>query len=140
MQIALAETPETIARCYPVMQQLRPHLDADGFVARVEQQRLGGYQLAYLEDEGEIKSLAGFRILETLSWGRTLYVDDLITAETARSKGYGATLFRWLIDHARVNDCDQLHLDSGVQRFGAHRFYLNQGMAIVAHHFAMELE
>jgi GNAT superfamily N-acetyltransferase len=140
MQISLAETPEVIARCFPVMQQLRPHLDESGFVPRVERQRRRGYQLAYLEDEGEIRTLAGFRVLETLSWGRTLYVDDLITAETARSRGYGATLFRWLIDHARVNDCEQLHLDSGVQRFGAHRFYLNQGMAIFAHHFAMALE
>lgn len=140
MQIHLAESAEAIARCFPVMQELRPHLDADGFALRVERQSQSGYEIGFLEDDGEIKSVAGFRIIETLAWGRTLYVDDLVTAEAARSKGYGAALFRWLVDHARVNDCVQLHLDSGVQRFGAHRFYLNQSMAIVAHHFAMGLE
>ena len=31
-----------------------------------------------------------------------------------------------------------LHLDSGVQRFGAHRFYLASRMDIIAHHFSMK--
>jgi hypothetical protein len=38
------------------------------------------------------------------------------------SKGYGGALFDWLVEHAREHDCDQFHLDSGVQRFRAHRF------------------
>ena len=33
-----------------------------------------------------------------------------------------------------------LDLDSGVQRFPAHRFYLGQGMAITAHHFALDVQ
>jgi hypothetical protein len=30
-------------------------------------------------------------------------------------------------------------LDSGVQRFGAHRFYLRRRMDITSHHFALDL-
>jgi hypothetical protein len=30
-------------------------------------------------------------------------------------------------------------LDSGVQRFGAHRFYLRRRMNITSHHFAIDL-
>ena len=140
MKIAVAQTPAELERCFPVMGELRPHLDADQFVQQVQRQREAGYRLAFLEDDGEIRSVAGYRIQEYLAWGKALYVDDLVTAEVARSRGYGAALFDWLLNQARENGCGQLHLDSGVQRFDAHRFYLNRGLAIHAHHFAMLVE
>ena len=43
------------------------------------------------------------------------------------------------VAEARRRGCAQFHLDSGVQRFDAHRFYLHKGMNISAHHFAMPL-
>jgi GNAT superfamily N-acetyltransferase len=86
-----------------------------------------------------VQACAGFRILEYLWVGKTLYVDDLITASSARSRGHGHELFEWLEAHAREAGCAELHLDSGVQRFAAHRFYLRERMHIVAHHFALKL-
>ncbi|MFH1108367.1 MAG: GNAT family N-acetyltransferase [Planctomycetota bacterium] len=99
-----------------------------------------GYRLAFLEDGGEAKAVAGFRFLEFLAWGRILYVDDLVTLARERSKGFGDRLFDWLVEQAVERGCDQLHLDSGVQRFGAHRFYLRKRMDITAHHFALKLK
>ncbi len=66
-------------------------------------------------------------------------VDDLVTDAAARSHGYGAALFDWLVAEARRLDCRQLSLDSGVQRFDAHRFYLRKRMSITAHHFTLKL-
>ena len=43
----------------------------------------------------------------------------------------------WLKCHARENECEQIHLDSGVQRFPAHRFYLREGFDIASHHFSI---
>jgi GNAT superfamily N-acetyltransferase len=138
--IAHATSQADILRCYPVMVQLRPHVEEKDFVARVKRQQQGGYELVFLEDGGSVRSVAGFRIAECLAWGKILYVDDLLTAEQSRSRGYGEQLFRWLTELARDRGCDQLHLDSGVQRFGAHRFYLANRMDIIAHHFGMRLE
>ena len=45
----------------------------------------------------------------------------------------------WLKAYAKELGCQQLHLDSGVQRFATHRFYLKQRMDITCHHFAVEL-
>jgi len=45
----------------------------------------------------------------------------------------------WLEAVAREDGCGQLHLDSGVQRFDAHRFYFTRGMAIRSHHFGRDL-
>ena len=69
-----------------------------------------------------------------------MYVDDLVTRESFRKRGCAGALMRWLIDEARRQGCDQLHLDSGVQRFDAHRLYLKSGMRIGGHHFQLELD
>ncbi|OUL37287.1 GNAT family N-acetyltransferase [Nostoc sp. T09] len=137
--ITLAKSDAEIERCFVIMQALRPHLIANDFVSRIKRQEQQGYQLAYLEDEGSIKAVAGFRIAESLSWGKFLYVDDLVTLESERSQGYGTNLLNWLVDYAKANACEQLHLDSGVQRFAAHRFYFKQRLEIRAYHFAINL-
>ena len=95
--IKLAETAEEIARCFAVMAQLRPHVKADEFVGRVEAQQAQGYRLAYAEDAGEVVAVAGFRVMEMLATGRTLYVDDLVTDAARRSLVEGdAKQRRWL--------------------------------------------
>jgi GNAT superfamily N-acetyltransferase len=140
MTISLAIDDETIARCYPVMAELRPHVAADEFVTRVKRQiEQANYNLAYISDNGEVKAVGGFRISECLAWGKFMYVDDLVSKSDERSKGYGGALFDWLVDYARNQNCDQFHLDSGVQRFAAHRFYLTKRMDIQAHHFGLKL-
>jgi GNAT superfamily N-acetyltransferase len=138
-RIRLAQTREDVARCYAVMLELRPHLEPGPFVDQVARQQAEGYRLAFLEEAGTVQACAGYRIMENLWCGRFLYVDDLVTASSARSRGFGAELFHWLKKQARAADCGRLHLDSGVQRFAAHRFYLRERMDILAHHFGLKL-
>jgi GNAT superfamily N-acetyltransferase len=139
--ISIAATPEAIRRCHPVMRELRTHIhNAERFLERVQRQQKGGYLLAFLESEGEVRSAVGYRFLEKLLSGRYLYVDDLVTRESDRSQGYGEQLFAWLIEQAREHGCENLELDSGVQRHDAHRFYLVNGMRISAHHFKIKIE
>ena len=140
MNIQLAKSDADTGRCFPVMVQLRPHLTADDFIVRVKRQfQLSGYRLAYVEVNGKIKAVAGFRITEMLFRGRFMYVDDLVTESTERSKGYGAALFDWLLEYAKTQNCEQFALDSGVHRSGAHRFYFTKRMEIVAYHFSLNL-
>ena len=138
--VLLAKSDDEIRNCYPVMAELRPHVKPDEFLTRVKRQTVtAGYQLAYVIDQ-EVKAVAGFRISENLAWGKFLYVDDLVSKTDDRSKGYGSTLFDWLVEQANENNCDQFHLDSGVHRFRAHRFYLMKRMAIESHHFGLKLK
>ena len=141
--VFLAKSDDEIRSCYPVMAELRPHVQPDEFLSRVKrQQEIAGYELAYLRDEtdGEVKSVGGFRISESLAWGKFMYVDDLVSLSDERSKGYGGAVFDWLVEYARQNGCDQFHLDSNVQRFRAHRFYLIKRMTIDCHHFGLRLK
>ncbi|MEM7768952.1 MAG: GNAT family N-acetyltransferase [Cyanobacteria bacterium P01_A01_bin.37] len=139
VHIAIAVTDADIQRCFPVMNQLRPHLVEAEFVERIRRQEQQHYHLVRLEENDEVKAVSGFRLGENLAWGQFLYVDDLVTHEGDRAKGYGQALFEWLIDHANANNCHQLHLDSGVHRFGAHRFYMKRGLVIQSHHFGLTL-
>ena len=125
---------------YPVMVQLRTHLGEQEYVDRVKRQHgQGGYELAALFDESQVRCVAGYRISECLSWGKFLYVDDLVSDPNARSRNYGKQMMDWLCAEARNNGCKELHLDSGVQRHGAHRFYLRERMDITCYHFGMKL-
>jgi GNAT superfamily N-acetyltransferase len=138
--IAIALSIQEITDCFPVMKELRSHLELPDFIDRVRrQQQQFDYQLAYLQVDEIVRAVAGFRISESLAWGKFLYIDDLVGSSNCRSKGYGAELFNWLVDYARTHNCQQLTLDSGVQRFAAHRFYLRQRMEITSHHFTLKL-
>jgi len=135
-------TDDDISAAARVMLELRPQYALDALVERIRLQRAAhDYRLAATVDElGHILCIAGFVIQHKLAWGKSLYVDDLVTTEGARSSGAGRCLMAWLKTHARDQGCEQLHLDSGVQRFDAHRFYLQAGFRIASHHFSLELK
>jgi GNAT superfamily N-acetyltransferase len=139
MLIQLAESIEQIRACHPVMRELRPHVAEEEFVDRVQRQQEQGYRLAFLVEAGEPVAVAGFRVLENLAWGRFLYVDDLVTRPDRRSAGHGRTLLAWLHTVARREACAELHLDSGVQRVDAHRFYAREGMELSSYHYRTRL-
>ncbi|MEP6937306.1 MAG: GNAT family N-acetyltransferase [Chthoniobacterales bacterium] len=139
IRIILAQTAAEIGRCHEVMQELRPHHGKRAaFVRQVQRQQRDGFHLAYLESGGEVRAVAGYRLFELLFSGHTLYVDDLVTRGTDRSLGFGSQLFDWLVEEARRQKCRALTLDSGVHRFGAHRFYLMKRMKIASHHFTLD--
>ncbi len=134
-----AVTDADIASAFPVMRHLRPHLVEGTFVETVRAAERRGLQLVLHRHGDRVVAVAGFRLLDQLKGGLVLYVDDLVTDEGERSKGYGDALLHWLIDHARAQGCKAFELDSGVQRHGAHRFYLRHRMRISAYHFVLDL-
>ncbi|MDX1252157.1 MAG: GNAT family N-acetyltransferase [Gammaproteobacteria bacterium] len=140
MDIRLAITETEIKACFPAFHELRPHLSEKDFMAQVQRQMNNhGYTLVYVAAQEQVVAAAGYRIAEFLAWGRTFYVDDLITLSAARRQGYGGKLLDWLMEKAKELSCDQFHLDSGVHRHDAHRLYLGRKLHISSHHFSKAL-
>lgn len=137
IRLADADDTAAIAACYDTMVHLRPHLSRQHFVARMRRQMAEGYRLAALHHEGTVVAVAGFRLVTMLYSGRQLYVEDLVTQPAHRSEGHGTTLMAWLREHAHREGCAELHLDSGLQREAAHRFYQRQGLIVVGYHFTV---
>lgn len=132
-----AVSEDLILTCYPVIAQLRPAFSEDEFLQQVEAlSRDHGYRLVFAPVNGKAGAVAGFRTGRSLSWGRYLYIDDLVTDSGMRSLGLGQRLMNWLFDEASRLRCEGIHLDSGVHRFDAHRFYMRNGLEIRGHHFS----
>jgi GNAT superfamily N-acetyltransferase len=128
-----------VAELLPVLVQLRPHLDATAFAEVYAEGHPQGLRYLAAYDGGRCVGVAGWRILATTHVLRKLYVDDLVTADDARSSGVGAALVGELRERARAAGCSVLDLDSGVQRHDAHRFYFRERMHISSHHFTLPL-
>lgn len=134
MEIAVSDAD--INACFSVMQALRPHLREETFLDEVRAMQAEGFQLAFVKAGDEVATVAGYRIsLSFAAQGKALYVYDLSTAEKYRSQGYGTQMINALKDLCQQEGCKVLHLDSGVHRHAAHRFYLVNGFDITAHHF-----
>lgn len=135
--------PEDTRTAFNAMRELRPHVaELSDFVRRVDEvQRPEGYRLAgvFLEASPDAVAVAGFRVENNLAVGHFLYVDDLVTAEAHRGRGYARVLMDWLKDEARSLGCEHFHLDSATHRHEAHRLYLNAGLDITSFHFGLDL-
>jgi predicted N-acetyltransferase YhbS len=138
-EILLATDIDQIKRCAPVLRELRTLLTEEQIIDRIQQQTPDGYHLAYVETAGLVTSVAGYRVTRNLTYGKFLYIDDLVTRADQKRNGHAGQLIEWLCQQAQDQGCSFLVLDSGVQRFEAHRFYLAHRMDITAHHFARKL-
>lgn len=127
------------AAALPVLQELRPHLTAESLAQVYEEGTPQGlrFTAAFVGDRCVV--VAGWRIIANTSAGRKLYIDDLSTAASERSRGYGRMVLNALTQRAVDAGCTRIDLDSGVQRHDAHRFYLRERMDIVSHHFSRTL-
>jgi GNAT superfamily N-acetyltransferase len=138
--IRIAETIAAIERCYDVMRELRPKLStAAEFVGMVREQQEQGFRLAFLESQGSVVTVAGYRVQHMLATGVTMYVDDLVTGSAHRSQGFGKQMLDWLIARARASGCNTFSLDSGTHRLDAHAFYFREKMRISGFHFMLSL-
>ncbi|AJD92543.1 GCN5-like N-acetyltransferase [Jeotgalibacillus malaysiensis] len=115
---------EECLAAFPVMRQLRTHLDETAYLALIEEARQkDSYRLFALYENDEIVALAGFKPMITLYYGRFVWICDLVTDQAKRSNGYGEKLLEFVHDWASKEGYERIALSSGLQRIDAHRFY-----------------
>lgn len=134
------DDPRLLSDVYPVLAELRPHLSADALADVYASGHPQGLRFLAAYTGGRCVGVAGWRIMDTTSTIRKLYVDDLVTTASERSTGVGRAVLVELEARARDAGCTTVELDSGVQRVRAHRFYFRHGMAISSFHFRQALD
>lgn len=139
MRISQVRTAEGIGDCFDVLKVLRPHLNRETFLEQVLRQQAFGYQIFGIKQGNRFVSVAGYRVVEFLAWGKILYLDDLITLPSSRGQGFAGALLDHLIEVARELGCIAMHLDTGHHRYDAHRLYLSKGFVIKSHHLSLNL-
>lgn len=113
-------------RVFPLIHQLQPHLDEERFHSLVDEMIPQGYQMFGLYIEGEIVAVAGFSISCNLYFERHLWLHDLVTDSSERSKGYGKIILTYIEEYAKRKDCQSIALCSRFDRRDAHRFYVEK--------------
>ena len=122
LEITELETSE-FEESYSVMRELRDQIASDVYPKLLEEMHGGGYRLFAVREAGRIVALAGIGFGVNLYYGHYLWVYDLITAASERSRGQGRALVAYLEDLARNEGCDTIALSSALHRKDAHRFY-----------------
>jgi len=106
---------------------LRPHLLAGEFLSQIRAQQSEGYHLMGGFVDQRLVVLAGFRYSLTLSRGRHLFVDDLVTDPAQQGKGYATAMLKHLAKLARETSLSKIWLDS---RDTARTFYEKVGFKV----------
>jgi ribosomal protein S18 acetylase RimI-like enzyme len=130
---------------FDVLRQLRGHLDRTTFdelhAAGVAQGlRFTGAFISAPSGEHVCVGVAGWRLIDTASVIRKLFIDDLVVDGAHRSAGIGRQLLEHLEEQARAHGAHVVELDSGHQRTAAHRFYRRHGYQDVSLKFRKPLD
>ncbi len=145
MIVKVAQSDAKVRQCLPAMLALRAHLATKDRFERIRFQQIDdGFTLAFVDDASPANpapAVIGYRILNSLHSGKTLYINDLSMLPTARGKGYTGRLLDFVIEQAPQTGCQTVSLDSGRNpaRYDAHRLYLKKGFTITSHHVALTL-
>ncbi|AST91011.1 MULTISPECIES: GNAT family N-acetyltransferase [Sutcliffiella] len=108
---------------FPVINELRIHLNQKTYFDFLCSMREEGYRMFALYENNKIVAVAGVTIKTNFYYGKHVFVYDLVTQSTHRSKGYGEQLLSYIHEFARDSGCGMVALESGLARVDAHRFY-----------------
>jgi GNAT superfamily N-acetyltransferase len=134
------DDPRLRVDVFPVLRELRSELTPETLADVYEEGHPQGLRFLAAYNGERCVGVAGFRVIATTATIRKLYVDDLVTTASERGSGVGAALLAELAERAKTHGCRVLDLDSGVNRTGAHRFYMREGLAITSFHFARRID
>lgn len=123
----------------PCHRQLRPDL-AKEYSSQMLRVFEGGARMVVSVLEDQVVGVAVYRIYENTATGIHMYVDDLVTDQSFRSRGVGKVLLDALATIAQKQKCRAITLDSATHRQQAYKFYYREGFSIVASHFVKYLE
>ncbi|MEH7458178.1 GNAT family N-acetyltransferase [Bacillus sp. JJ1127] len=140
MNIREVKTEAQLHEVLPVLQQLRTALSKEEVSSLFQQMKEENYKLFSLcNNEDEVVSLAGVAVCTNFYNKKYVFVYDLVTAESHRSKGYGKVLLLYIEKWGIEKGCSSIVLTSAFSRVDAHRFYEREGYDKVSYSFHKEL-
>jgi GNAT superfamily N-acetyltransferase len=147
LPITIVEHTGDPAPIAEVLLELRPQYEHADAIAKTlrELTRSQGLRVfgAHIGDDPIAAAAATVRLQTSLSQGRFLYVDDLVTRGNMRGRGLAGRLMGRVDELAvEAGIPGKVQLDSGVgdHRAAAHAFYGGRGMWIAGFHFMQRVK
>jgi GNAT superfamily N-acetyltransferase len=124
----------------PLANELRPDMDAS-LLGRYlsEMFDFPTYRCLGLRKEGKLVAMTNGWITVRFYSGKQLEVDNVIVDREFRSQGIGKYFFSCINRWAIQQGCRTIELNTYVQNSKSHKFYFNEGYAILGFHFQKQL-
>ena len=140
-KVYIVQSDSDLRDCFHVLKELRNHLDFESFssIYRSCKDR-EQFELAALRDNKQIVAVMGFRFITDFVRGKHLYIDDLVTISTERSKGHGAALLFYAEEIAKKSNCSGLRLCAVLENESGIKFYERNGWTKRAYAFTKKID
>jgi len=133
MDFKYIESVEDARKVFPILKELRTHLDEGEYLKGLAAARAGSdYKFVGAFEGAECLGLMGYRILHDFVHGRHLYVDDLVVTGNKRSKGLGSKFLTFAKEIAAKENCKRLRLCTGADNNEGRKFYEKNGWEMKA--------
>jgi len=124
------------AAIVPLANKLRPSMSpAEASAYLAEMFALPTYHCFGLWQDGRLVAMSNGWITVRFYSGKQLEVDNVIVDPDLRSQGVGKYFFAHIQEWALQHDCKTIELNTYVQNSKSHKFYFNEGYAILGFHF-----
>lgn len=130
----LTSKPEMLPH-YPLIRQLSPGVSEERYGHLLDDMLVHGYRMVAVFEDGICVGLSGIWVATKIYSGRYLELDNVVVAETHRSKGIGKVLTGFIEQLAQAEGCETLMLDAYLENAKAHAFYEREGFTKRGYHF-----
>ena len=131
---------EEIPKILPMIQELMGNQFSNEILTvRFTEMFSQNYECFGIFDEGEMIGVCGLWFMTRHYAGRSCEPDHIFINEAYRGKGVGKQLFKFIYKYAAEKGCETSELNSYVNNYRSHKFYLNEGYDIKGYHFLKKL-
>lgn len=125
---------------YPLIRQLSPGVTEERYAYLLEDMLDHGYRMAAIFEDTVCVGISGVWVATKIYSGRYLEMDNVVVAESHRSKGIGKLLTDFVEQLALAEGCDMMMLDAYLENEKAHAFYEREGFTKRGYHFLKRLD
>lgn len=124
---------------YPLIRQLSPGVSEERYAFLLDDMLAHGYRMAAVFEAETCVGVSGIWVATKIYSGRYLEMDNVVVADTHRSKGIGKLLTDFVVGIARAENCEMVMLDAYLENEKAHSFYEREGFVKRGYHFLKRL-
>lgn len=131
-ELTIEDSPAIV----PLANKLHPEMSAEAVRSHLAAMfKFPTYHCLSLWQKGKLVAVTNGWITVRFYSGKQLEVDNVIVDPAIRSQGVGKHFFACIDRWARENNCNTIELNTYVQNGKSHKFYFNEGYAILGFHF-----
>lgn len=120
---------------YPLIRQLSPGVTEERYSYMLDDMLAHGYRMVAVYEGEHCVGVSGIWVATKIYSGRYLELDNVVVADTHRSKGIGKLLTDFVQELALAEGCETLMLDAYLENEKAHAFYEREGFSKRGYHF-----